>query len=237
MQADTKNKSGTTHLRKIILIAFALSGMSSLIYEVVWARQLQVVFGSTIYTTSTILASFLAGFALGAFISGNKADSSKNPSLAFAFLQLGTGAFGFISPLLFSALLALQAFIPLSGISSLINFAICFAVILIPSTMLGAVWPFAMKAYALSADKGKDIGKAYAFNSFGSMFGALIAGFALMPLFGLKNSAMIAASLNIFAAIMLYIISTRKPCEITQLSLVHKSLRDFHTKQKRGDIN
>ncbi|MDI6737030.1 MAG: fused MFS/spermidine synthase, partial [Nanoarchaeota archaeon] len=189
--------------RKILLIAFALSGFTALVYEVVWARQLQIVFGSTVYTSSTILASFLAGFALGAFVSGNKADTAKNPAKIFAYLQLGTGAFGFLSPLLFSALLALQAFIPLSGIASMLNFIICFAVILIPATMLGAVWPFAMKAYALSADKGKDIGKAYAFNSFGSMFGALIAGFALMPLFGLKNSAMIAASLNVLAALVL----------------------------------
>lgn len=214
MQADTKNKSGTAHLRKIILIAFALSGMSSLIYEVAWARQLQVVFGSTVYTSSTILASFLAGFALGAFLMRNRADTAKNPARTFAMLMLGAGIFGLISPLLFKGLLAMQILIPLSGISALINFILCFAVILIPAALLGAVWPVAMKAYASSSDTGKDIGMAYAFNSFGSMLGALIAGFALIPLLGLKSSSWFGALLNLIAALMLYFISTQKRGDI-----------------------
>lgn len=195
--------------RRILLIAFALSGMSSLIYEVVWARQLQVVFGSTVYTSSTILASFLAGFALGAFLLRNKADTAKNPAKIFALLMLGAGLFGLISPLLFKGLLALQILIPLSGISSLINFMLCFAVILIPAVLLGAVWPVAMKAYA-SPEAGKDIAIAYAFNSFGSMLGALLAGFALIPLLGLRSSSWFGASLNIFAALMLYAITKKR---------------------------
>lgn len=196
--------------RRILLIAFALSGMSSLIYEVVWARQLQVVFGSTVYTSSTILASFLAGFALGSFLLRNKADTAKNPAGIFALLMLGAGIFGLISPLLFKGLLALQILIPLSGISSLINFLLCFAAILIPAALLGAVWPVAMKAYASSSDAGKDVGIAYAFNSFGSMLGALLAGFALIPMLGLRSSSWFGALLNLLAALMLYIITRKR---------------------------
>jgi len=58
--ADIENPKS---YRILILIAFAISGFTGLVYEVVWVRPLQLIFGSTIYAFSTILTTFFIGFA------------------------------------------------------------------------------------------------------------------------------------------------------------------------------
>ncbi len=91
MDVEIIDRRGT---RVLIVIAFALSGMTSLMYEVVWTRPLQILFGSTIFAVSTILATFLFGFALGSYLFRNIADQSKNPLFIFAGLELGIGLYG-----------------------------------------------------------------------------------------------------------------------------------------------
>lgn len=86
----SNEKSG---LRILLLIAFALSGMTALIYEVVWARPLQLIFGSTIYAVSTILTTFMLGFALGSYFFRNIADR-VNAVLLFSGLEFGIGVYG-----------------------------------------------------------------------------------------------------------------------------------------------
>ena len=80
--------------RKFLLWAFAISGFTALVYEIVWSRPLQIIFGSTIYAVSTILTTFFVGFALGSYVLRNVADNSKNPVKLFAMLQLGIGLYG-----------------------------------------------------------------------------------------------------------------------------------------------
>src|SRR3989338_11531999 len=84
------------NFRKFILIAFMISGFTALVYEIVWARPLQLIFGSTIYAVSTILTTFFVGFTLGSYAFRNLADRIKNPEKLFAFLELGIGLYGLI---------------------------------------------------------------------------------------------------------------------------------------------
>ena len=140
MQADTKHKSGTAHLRNIILVAFALSGMSSLIYEVVWARQLQLVFGSTVYAVSTLLAGFMAGFALGAYLFKDIADKSNNPWKIFSFLEIGIGLYALLAIPLVKFMPHLYLFmLGVPGFTAM-QFIIAFAFVLIPATLFGATF-------------------------------------------------------------------------------------------------
>lgn len=50
---------------RMMLLVFSLSGAAALIYEIVWSRSLQFIFGSTIQTASAIFSAFLLGFSLG----------------------------------------------------------------------------------------------------------------------------------------------------------------------------
>lgn len=195
--------------KNLILIAFALSGMTALIYEVVWARPLQLIFGSTIYAVSTILTTFFVGFTLGSYIFRNIADKTKNPEKLFAFLELGIGLYGLIIIWLFKILPLIYLQLDVKGLQ-FIQFALLFLIIIIPTTLFGATWPVVNKIYVDYKKLGRDAGKLYSSNSFGAFLGTLAAGFLLIPLFGIKTTSMLVASTNILIAISIFIFSKRQ---------------------------
>jgi spermidine synthase len=183
--------------RKLLLTAFAVSGFTALVYEVVWARPLQLIFGSTIYAVSTILTTFFIGFALGSFLFRNVADNVKNPLKLFGLIQLGIGLYGLIILWLFKLLPGI--YIPIASIPGIqfIQFALLFTIIIVPATLFGATWPIMNKAYIREERIGKDVGRLYAWNSFGSFLGPLAAGFLLIPLLGIMATSILVAALNL----------------------------------------
>lgn len=195
--------------RKLILISFMISGMTALIYEIVWSRPLQLIFGSTIYAVSTILTTFFVGFALGSYAFRNIADKTKNPLLLFASLEFGIGLYGLIILSLFKILTPIYLALNVKQLQ-LIQFTLLFLVIIIPATLFGATWPVVNKSYINHERLGKDAGRLYSFNSFGAFAGSLVAGFLLIPLFGIKATAILAASINILIAIIIFTYSRKK---------------------------
>jgi spermidine synthase len=192
-------------LRNVILLAFALSGMSALIYEIVWTRPIQLIFGSTIYAVSTILTSFMFGFALGSYSFRNIADKARNPLFIFAGIELTIGLYGFFVLGLFKILPSIYLFaLNLPGFQFL-QFILVFAVIIIPATLFGATWPIINKAYSNMEQLGGDTGLLYSLNSLGAVIGSLAAGFLLIPLFGIKKTSLLAASLNLLIAILIFV--------------------------------
>ena len=126
------------HIKPIVWLIFILSGASALIYEVLWMRQLTLVFGSTVFATSTVLTAFMAGLALGSYYFGRKIDESKmSPLKLYALLEVGIGGFCLIWPLLLSVLTVLYVLIYRNITSefytlSLIRFILTFGILLIP---------------------------------------------------------------------------------------------------------
>jgi len=99
-------RPGPGLVRPTLLLLFFLSGATGLVYEVVWMRMLTLVFGATAYATSTILASFFTGLALGSLYFGRLVDRGRNPLTVYALLELGIGVFAFLMPLLFAGVTA-----------------------------------------------------------------------------------------------------------------------------------
>lgn len=200
--------------RNLILIAFAISGFTGLVYEIVWVRPLQLIFGSTIYAFSTILTTFFIGFSLGAFIIRNYADRIENPLKIFGLLQLGIGLYGLIILYLFKILRPIYLSLNTAGLQ-FIQFGLLFLVIIIPATFFGMIWPVANCAYTHTEKEkwGKDIGNLYSVNSLGSFLGPIAAGFLLIPLLGITLSAILTASLNLAVALSIlgYLRYTKKP--------------------------
>ena len=96
---------------RVILAAFLFSGAAALIYEVIWTRTLSLVLGSTVYALSTMLSTFMAGLAIGAYFGGKISDRGGNLVLYFGLCELGIAVSGLASiPLIYalpSAYLAL----------------------------------------------------------------------------------------------------------------------------------
>ena len=75
----------------IILLCFFASGMSGLIYQVVWVRELVLVFGATTLAVSTVLTAFMGGLALGSFICGRRSQLIARPLVLLGILDRRVG--------------------------------------------------------------------------------------------------------------------------------------------------
>src|SRR5690349_15864600 len=79
-------------LRPLVLALFGLSGVSGLIYQVIWARQLTLVFGATSLAVTTVLTTFMLGLGLGSYAAGRWARRAGNPLRLYATVELGIAA-------------------------------------------------------------------------------------------------------------------------------------------------
>lgn len=71
-----------------------MSGITALIYEIIWVRSLSLVFGTTIYAVSTIITSFILGLAVESWLAGRYTDRLYNPLRYFGFVQVSVGFYG-----------------------------------------------------------------------------------------------------------------------------------------------
>ncbi|HEV2123341.1 MAG TPA: hypothetical protein VGW38_11275, partial [Chloroflexota bacterium] len=90
-----------------LLVLFFASGISGLIYELVWLRYLALVFGVTVYAVSTVLSAFMGGLALGGFLAGRVADRVTRPLRVYGILEIGIGVSAMLTPLAFRLLEAI----------------------------------------------------------------------------------------------------------------------------------
>ncbi len=200
-------------MRWIVLVAFGFSGAAALIYEVVWTRALSIILGSTTYALSTMLSTFMAGLALGGFLGGKLADRGKNLVMIFGFLELGIGIFGLVTIPLIHLIPPLylkmyKAFHLSPTLYFLFQFLLCSCIMLIPTTLMGATFPVVSKNVTTSINEmGRRVGNAYSFNTFGAIIGSFSAGFILMPFWGVRIAAIVAAILNISVALTMIVMS------------------------------
>ena len=123
----------------LLSVVFGLSGATALIYEIVWSRLLQTIFGSTLYSTSTIFAPFLLGFSIGACALRNHADTTKQPTVQLALIEIAIGLYGIFITTIFSAVNTVYLSLPPNDFITLLLF---FTILLPPTILFGAIWPF-----------------------------------------------------------------------------------------------
>lgn len=196
-------------IKLLVWIIFILSGASALVYEVIWMRQLTLVFGSTVFATSTVLTAFMAGLALGSYYFGRKIDESNiSPLKLYAYLEAGIGGFCIIWPILLAILSALYVLIFRHITSefytlSLIRFILTFGILLIPSTLMGGTLPVLTRFFVKRLEQlGTNIGILYALNTFGAVIGTVAAGFFLIQALGIKWTLGVAIAINFGVALI-----------------------------------
>ncbi|OGR67640.1 MAG: hypothetical protein A2081_00835 [Elusimicrobia bacterium GWC2_61_19] len=189
-------------------LLFFISGISGLIYETVWFRMLIRVFGTTLEATSTVLAVFMGGLALGAVLAGKKADGLRNPLKVYAVLELLVALTALAATLVMAGLPEfIAALLPegAAGASvTALRLAVSSAVLLVPTVLMGATLPLlASHLSGGTSDSGGKISRLYALNTLGAMLGVLVSGYILLGHLGEKGTTAIAAALNLLIALRL----------------------------------
>lgn len=186
-----------------LALLFFCSGISALIYQVLWLRLLGLVFGITIHAASTVWASFMAGLALGSFGAGRVADRVRRPLMWFGACELLIGLTALATPqglaLLQQAYVRIYPALPPSlAVMTLARFAIAFALLLVPTALMGATLPLVIKSSVVRSSRiGERIALLYGMNTTGAIVGALAAGLYLIPDRGIHGTFLVAAALNL----------------------------------------
>src|SRR6267142_534071 len=187
---------------RLIAICFVLSGATGLIYEVIWARMLGLVFGATTLAISTVLAAFMGGLALGSALAGRLGTRVKRPVRAYGLLEIGIALYALAVPFLFSLVdnlyaIIWQQFHPSFFAFSIWRFLLSCLMLLVPTTLKGATLPLLSAALVQAAGQtSTSVTKLYTRNLAGAIGGSLIAGFLMLPIFGVRITIYIAAFIN-----------------------------------------
>ncbi|HSE97585.1 MAG TPA: fused MFS/spermidine synthase, partial [Blastocatellia bacterium] len=199
----------------IILLCFFASGTSGLIYQVVWVRELVLVFGATTFAVSTVLTAFMGGLALGSFIVGRRSRMVTRPLRLYGLIEIGIGLYGLAVPLIFALLPSIYhpiwQWLHLSFLAlSVIRFMFAGLVLVLPTALMGATLPVLASYYAREPDRiGLRVGSLYSLNTFGAVCGAFGTGFILIPSFGMIATTAIAAVTNILLGVVALAYSRR----------------------------
>jgi spermidine synthase len=199
----------------IIVLCFFLSGATGLVYQVVWLRLLGLVFGHTVYATTTVLSAFMAGLALGSLLAARRMARLRKLIAIYGWLEIGIGACCALLPVTLDSAaplwvgLSSALGLPYQGLL-LVEFVLVFALLVIPTTLMGATLPVLSQALVGDGDGARrDVGALYAINTFGAVLGVALAGYVLLPALGNRATSMLAASGNIVAGIIALAYSRR----------------------------
>ena len=187
----------------MVLALFFGSGATALIYEVVWAKFLAQMFGSTIYAQTVVLAVFMGGLALGNRIFGGWADGLRQPVKAYGVLEICTGIYAFLFPALDRA--TDKIFITIgtpiaehAGWLLVLKGVLSAALLLGPTILMGGTLPLlAAWLQTCSAEAGRRSARFYSVNSLGAVTGATLAGFWLVQHYGMIATLQITATANV----------------------------------------
>ena len=194
-----------------------LSGASALIYQLLWLRLLGLVFGVTVHAASTVLASFMAGLAIGSYVTGRIAPRIRRPMLWFAAAESLIALTALLTPWALDALQAvyrsLHHALPQSMAAlTVTRFGTSFLALLLPTSLMGATLPIVMKsALTRTSTSGNSFGLLYAANTAGAIFGALSAGLWLIPAAGIRRTFIVAAAANLTAAVVAALVGRTAP--------------------------
>src|SRR5262249_15338652 len=156
----------------LFLIAYACSGFSGLIYQVVWARTLSLYMGHTTAATSTVAAAFMGGLAIGSAMGGRVAArlSTRGALIGYALVESLVIVMTIVVPAELGALTPVLRWAYRDGapgaLFPAVRLMICLAVLIVPTLMLGATFPLAVRwcVSRSSRPTGESAGRLYAAN-------------------------------------------------------------------------
>jgi spermidine synthase len=185
--------------RWAVLGIFILSGAAGLIYEIVWARQLVLVFGNTTQAVSAILTGFFGGMAIGSVIGGRYADRVQSPLRMYGVIEVTLVVIVLATPLTFGLIHDVYRgfYTALEGSPqglALVRLVLALVAMGPATILMGATLPALTRHLTRDAHLSQAFGRLYAANTYGAILGTLAAGLVLIELLGLTGALIVGAA-------------------------------------------
>jgi spermidine synthase len=198
----------------VLLILFFGSGCAALIYEVVWYQMLELAIGSTTISVGVLLAAFMGGLCIGS-IGLPRLRTQMHPLRMYALIEIGIAAFGLLVwlgvPLIDRVYIAANGV----GLPNMLLRALVAAICLLPPTaLMGASLPAAARWIESTRSGASWWGLLYGTNTIGAVFGALLAGFYLLRMYGVAAATLAAVMINLVVAVISLALAGRTPARI-----------------------
>lgn len=193
-----------TRFTYLILAVMLTSGAVAFAYEVLWARLLAHLLGGSLYAFATMLAAFLAGIALGGLLGAMLATERRKSCYWLAGVEISIGV---LTAITYSTIGVWSSAESLSEDVTLASQVTLCALVLLPVTIcLGATFPLAVRSLAENPeDAGRFAGRVYSWNTVGAIFGAVGAGYFLIPAVGFADTFRVAIGVNLLlGAVVLF---------------------------------
>lgn len=206
------------HIENIVLVCFFSSGISGLIYQILWTRMIVKVIGGAPYAISIILTIFMGGLGLGAYLVSKNIDRIKETERllkTYGLLELAIGIYAVAIPLL------LKAFLPLYSILynqlydhvffyNFLTFVGVSIILCIPVICMGATLPILCQFYVSSLSHlGTHVGRLYGLNTIGAAVGALLCGFWLVEYWGITFTLLFAVLINCLVGVFCVFVGSK----------------------------
>ena len=200
---------------RLALVLYAIAGGVALGYEVVWSQSIVQFMSTRTYAFAVVLATYLSGLFIGSQLMSRRVAQVRDPWGVFGLLIAGAGLVALLEIALLGRWLVLlqtqaEALVLGLGGGELAGMSARFAaaalcIVFVPTLLLGAAFPLALRLSVGNRHVGRDVGAVVAFNTLGGIVGVMLCGFVLIPWLGLVRTlgllAVIAAGVGYLAVL------------------------------------
>jgi len=189
---------------RLALLLYAIAGGIALGYEVVWSQVIVQWTSTRSFAFAVVLAVYLGGLMIGSQLYSLRSDRTRDPWGQFGFLIAAAGMVTLLQVVFLGDWLsrgqvqAASLAFHVTGSESVAMMArfglAAVCVVLLPTILLGAAFPAALRLIGDATQAGRNAGCVLAVNTIGGIAGTFIAGFFLIPTFGLERSLAVLAS-------------------------------------------
>jgi spermidine synthase len=196
-----------------LVLLFAGSGCSALIYEIVWFQLMSLAIGSTAVSMGILLATYMGGLCLGSLLLP-KLKLTMHPLRMYAALEAGIAVFG----ALVLGLIPLVNHVYVAGAGTgfagmLLRGVFCAICLLPPTALMGASLPAIARWTKATPSGAAKWGILYGGNTVGAVFGCLLAGFYILRIYNTTTATLVAVAVNLAVAAVSYVVSGRAPAQ------------------------
>jgi len=190
------------------------SGFAALIYQVAWSRMLSMTFGSSTLAVSAVVAGFMGGMGIGAWLYHRVGDRVPSPLRAYGLLEIAIAVSTALLTLCYLQLPRVFAdvagMVPAGLAMNVFRIATTFLLLLVPAAVMGGTYPALCRALIYSAKHvDRRLGWIYGLNTIGAAAGALATGFVLIEQIGSTGAVLVANAINLVIGIASLLVARR----------------------------